>query len=179
MSSAAPIGLTAPALAWRRIAAWMIDWLWILSLPALLLPVGLALYSTGTRLPPEVWNGVSFLILILPVTLWAAWRESGRFQATPGKRVRRLAVVDARTAQPVGYSRALLRNIVKIAMPWELGHTVAFGYVAQTDGQTPAYLMALTIVVYAVMLGWLGSLFLTSTRTPYDLVSGTRVIRRP
>ncbi|WP_248965288.1 hypothetical protein [Sphaerisporangium perillae] len=38
--------------------------------------------------------------------------------------------------------------------------------------------MVLTVLVYMIMFGWLGSLFLPSARTPYDLLSGTRVIPR-
>lgn len=177
MSSASSIGVGSRAPAWRRMTAWAIDWLWILILPVLLVPVGVILYRTGLRLPAWTWNLISLLVLITPVTLWAAWRESGRFQGTPGKRVRGLVVVDARSARPVGFGRALLRNAVKIALPWELGHSVAFGF-AEAGERIPGYLMILTILVYVVVFGWIGSLFLASTRTPYDLLSGTRVIRR-
>ncbi|MFG1825775.1 RDD family protein [Microbispora bryophytorum] len=166
-------GNRAPA--WHRIAAWLIDWLRILVLPLLLVPVGVALYSAGLRLPVGLWNVISFLLLIAPVTLWCARRESGRFQATPGKRARGLIVVDARSGRPVGFGRALLRNTAKIALPWELGHTVAYGFTTTARNPSEA-LMVLTIVVYVIMFAWLGALFLPSTRTPYDLLSGTRVV---
>lgn len=167
------------ALAWRRITAWSIDWLWILVLPVLLLPIGVILYRTGVRLPTAAWNVLSFVILVAPVTFWAAWRESGRFQATPGKRVRGLVVVGARSMRPAGFGRALLRNSLKIALPWELGHTVAFAFATASAERIPGYVMVLTILVYVIMFGWLGTLFLPSARTPYDLLSGTRVIPRP
>ncbi|MFJ2033246.1 RDD family protein [Streptosporangium sp. NPDC087985] len=178
MPSPSSRGTGARTLAWRRITAWLIDWLWILILPVLLVPIGVTLYATGFRLPTWGWNLVSFLILVMPVTLWAAWRESGRFQATPGKRVRGLMVVDARSGQPVGFGRALLRNTVKIAIPWELGHTVAFHFATGAGEQPPGYLVVLTVLTYALMFGWAGSLFLPSGRTPYDRLSGARVIRR-
>ncbi|WP_147943483.1 RDD family protein [Microbispora sp. CSR-4] len=167
-------GTRAPA--WRRITAWLIDWLFILILPLLLVPVGVVVYSAGLRLPVGLWNLVSFLLLIAPVTLWCAWRESGRFQATPGKRVRGLIVVDARSGGPIGFGRALLRNTAKIALPWELGHTVAYGF-ATAAPNPPGSLLVLTIIVYVIMFAWLGALFLPSGRTPYDLLSGTRVVR--
>ena len=178
MSPPSSTGAGARVLAWRRITAWLIDWLWILILPVLLVPVGVILYGTGFRLPSWGWNLVSFLILIVPVTLWTARCESGSSQATPGKRKKGLAVVDARSAQPVGFGRALLRNAIKIALPWELGHTIAFFFATGAGEQPPGYLVVLTVLTYAVMFGWLGSLFLPAARTPYDLLSGTRVVRR-
>ncbi|MEU7912740.1 RDD family protein [Microbispora bryophytorum] len=175
MSTSSSFNGETRAPAWRRIAAWLIDWLLILVLPLLLVPVGVALYSAGLRLPVDLWNLISFLFLIAPVTLWCAWRESGRFQATPGKRARGLIVVDVRSGRPVGFGRALLRNTAKIALPWELGHTVAYGF-ATTARNPSASLMVLTIIVYVIMFAWLGALFLPSTRTPYDLLGGTRVV---
>ncbi|MCT9929827.1 RDD family protein [Planotetraspora sp. A-T 1434] len=169
-------GTRAPA--WHRIAAWLIDWLLILILPLLLVPVGVALYMAGLRLPIGLWNLISFLLLIAPVTLWCAWRESGRFQATPGKRAKGLIVVDAHSGRPIGFGRALLRNAAKIALPWELGHTVAYGFATAARNPSES-LMVLTIIVYVIMFAWLGALFLPSTRTPYDLLGGTRVVREP
>ncbi|MEU9831990.1 RDD family protein [Streptosporangium sp. NPDC048047] len=178
MSSTAPAGSEDRAPAGRRIVAWLIDWLCVLVLPLLLVPVGVAAGGMGLRLPAWGWNVVSFLILIVPVTVWAARRESGPLQATPGKRRMGLAVADARSGRPVGFGPALLRNILKIAVPWELGHTVAFAFVSQAGGEVPGPVVALTVVTYAVMFCWLGSLFLPSARTPYDLAGGTRVVRR-
>lgn len=77
---------------------------------------------------------------------------------------------------PIGFGRALLRNTAKIALPWELGHTVAYGF-ATAAPNPPGSLLVLTIIVYVIMFAWLGALFLPSGRTPYDLLSGTRVVR--
>ncbi|ETK31427.1 RDD family protein [Microbispora sp. ATCC PTA-5024] len=175
MSTTASINGATRAPGWRRVVAWLIDWVLILILPLLLVPVGVALYAAGLRLPVGLWNLITFLLLIVPVTLWCAWRESGRFQATPGKRARGLMVVDAHSGRPIGFGRALLRNALKIALPWELGHTVAYGFA--TAGRNPsASLMVATIAVYVIMIAWLAGLFLPSTRTPYDLLGGTRVV---
>ncbi|GAB3134946.1 RDD family protein [Microbispora hainanensis] len=176
MSTSSSFNGGTPAPAWRRITAWLIDWLWILILPLLLVPVGVVVYSAGLRLPVPLWNLISFLFLIAPVTLWCARRESGRFQATPGKRARGLIVVDARSGGPIGFGRALLRNTAKIALPWQLGHTVAYGFAAEARNPSGS-LMVLTITVYVIMFAWLGALFLPSGRTPYDLLAGTRVVR--
>jgi hypothetical protein len=57
-------------LAWRRIAAWGIDWLTISLYAGALVPAGLWLHGHSIRLPPVAWNAVSFVVLIAPVTVW-------------------------------------------------------------------------------------------------------------
>lgn len=160
-------------LAWRRLTAWLIDWLCILILPAVLVPIGLLVRSAGVDVPGWVLNLGAFLILIVPVTCWLAWCESGQHQATPGKRLRGLKVVD-RSGGRATFRRTLLRNAFKIALPWELGHTVAYGFAVSSEG---AWLTVLTILTYAVLLAWLWSILLP--RTPYDVLSGTLVISAP
>ena len=64
-------------LAWRRLTAWLVDWLCILILPAVLVPIGLLVHSAGVDVPGWVLNLGAFLILIVPVTCWLAWCESG------------------------------------------------------------------------------------------------------
>lgn len=154
-------------LAWRRLTAWLIDWLCILILPALLVPVGLLLRNAD--LPAWGLNLGALVVLIVPVTLWLAWCESSERQATPGKRVRDLQVVGPNGR--ITFSRAVLRNALKVAVPWELGHTVAYGFANGSDG---AWLIILTVLVYAVLIAWSASLFFQ--RTLYDVLSGTRVV---
>jgi hypothetical protein len=57
-------------LAWRRLTAWLVDWLCILILPAVLVPIGLPVHSAGVDVPGWVLNLGAFLILIVPVTCW-------------------------------------------------------------------------------------------------------------
>jgi len=159
-------------MAWLRIAAWAVDWLCILIWAAVLVPVGLLV--RGLDLPVWALNLGSFVLLVLPATLWLAWRESAR-GATPGKRLRGLVVVTARGGGPVSFARALGRNALKIAVPWELGHTVAYGFATQPD--PAAWLIAVSILLYAVLLVWLGSLFFPVS--PYDALAGTRVELKP
>lgn len=155
-------------MAWLRITAWLIDWLCILVLALALVPIGLAV--RGLELPVWALNLGSFLLLVLPATLWLAWRESAR-GATPGKRLRGLTVVSARTGRRVSFWRALARNALKVTVPWELGHTVAYGFATEAD--PGAWLIVVSIVLYAVILVWIAALF---TRvSPYDAMAGTRV----
>jgi uncharacterized RDD family membrane protein YckC len=160
-------------LTWRRLTAWWIDWLCILILPAVLVPIGLLIQHSGAEVSAWVLNLGAFLILIVPVTCWLAWCEAGVRQATPGKRVRGLKVVDG-SGERLGLGRALLRNALKVAMPWELGHTVAYGFARGDEG---AWLTVLTVLVYAVLIAWFATLL--RSRTLYDVLSGTRVVRAP
>ncbi|TCC57611.1 RDD family protein [Kribbella pittospori] len=161
--------VTRRRLAWLRITAWVVDWLCILVLAVMLVPIGLVVH--GLELPVWALNLGSFLLLVLPATLWLAWRESAR-GATPGKRLRGLMVVSARTGRQVSFRRALARNALKVTVPWELGHTVAYGFATEAD--PGAWLIVVSIVLYAVVLVWIAGLF--ARVSPYDALAGTRVV---
>jgi len=162
---------TRGQLAWPRITAWLVDWLCILIWALALVPVGLLV--RGHDLPVWALNVGAFLVLIFPVTLWLAWRESAR-GATPGKRLRGLLVVSAQSGGSASFGRTLTRNVLKLTVPWELGHTVAYGFATQSD--PGVWLIAVSIILYAVVLVWLASLF--RRISPYDAIAGTRVERR-
>jgi len=156
----------------RRLAAWLVDWLLISAYAAALVPFGLLISDTVADLPVAVLNAGAFVITVLPATVWlAAWEHGGR-GATPGKRVLRLQAVGP-DGGPPGWRRALLRNAVKLALPWELGHTAAFELVADNNsilGMVCGYAACLIALVYVVML-------LATGRTPYDRLSSTSVRR--
>jgi hypothetical protein len=163
-----------------RLRAWLIDVLCISGWVALLAVVGATLYFTGVlgSLSANVGNAASFLVLILPVTVVLSWLESSSREATIGKRARRLRVVDAGTKSRVSFFRALLRNALKIAVPWELGHTVAYGLIGTVPGvPIPGWLVAATVAAYILPTVFVGTLFVGPGRTPYDWLSRTIVIR--
>ena len=69
----------AYTLAWRRVAAWVIDWLIISAYAVALVPLGLLLVDRSVRLPSLGWNAASFVVLIVPTTVWlAAWEAAAR-----------------------------------------------------------------------------------------------------
>lgn len=160
---------------WRRIAAWLVDWLVISAWIVVLFALGVTLLNAGVLGESSLLllNVLSFAVLILPVTLALAVGESRG--ATLGKRALRLRVTDATTGGRVGLGHALIRNALKIAVPWAIGHAAVYQLVA-TDGQgTPAWLVALTVAAYVLPILWIISLFVRTGRTPYDLVAKTRV----
>jgi uncharacterized RDD family membrane protein YckC len=163
------------SLAVRRIAAWCVDWLIVIGYAAALVPVGLLLRHNSVSLPTGAWNLLSFLLLIAPVTGWLAVWEAGRRGASLGKRLMRLRV-GTWDGSPPPLVRALLRNALKIALPWELGHIVAFTLASPTAAGPVAVIAAVCgIAAFAIAIGYVASLFIGSGRTPYDRLAGTTV----
>src|SRR5690606_20373375 len=119
-------------LAWRRLTAWLIDWLVILAWVAVTAAVGVPLYVAGITAPMGAFalNVVSAVVVVVPVVAGLAWAEAGRRHAPPGKRARRLRVVDARTGGGVTLGRALVRNALKVGLPWTIGHGAVIGIAA-------------------------------------------------
>ena len=166
--------VTAPALS--RLVGFAIDAATYLIIPALLFPLGLLLSRRGVILTAPAVNAIGFALVIAPATVWAAWWETRPRGATPGKRLRRLQVVGERTKALPSPRQALLRNVIKIAVPWELGHTVALG-LADAGNQVPVWLWALNAITYGWVLGNVVLLFLPSGQPVHDRLAGTLVAR--
>ena len=160
---------------WRRIAAWGIDWLIISVYAGALVPLGLWLYERSVQLPPMGWNAVSFVILVVPATVWmTAWEASGS-GATPGKRLLSLRVRTLRGGRP-GWRRAGIRNAIKIALPWELGHTAAFLLADPRTGESLGLIgIACALVACGLAAVYVAALFIGQGRTPYDRAAATVV----
>ncbi|PWH05119.1 hypothetical protein DEO23_15105 [Brachybacterium endophyticum] len=167
-------------LALRRGRAYARDCLGYMGIAAALLPIGVpvALGIHDTEIA-RVIALVSSSIPPILASLWAARAESAGSAATWGKRRERLQVVAAGPSTgPASFPRALLRNAVKIALPWELGHVVAIGavYGDLDDGSSSAPVSAAMILVYPLVLGLLGTVVLGSGIGLHDRLAGTRVV---
>jgi uncharacterized RDD family membrane protein YckC len=155
----------------RRLAAFYVDWLFIIGYAALLLPFGIPLYHWVHGLPTWALNAGTFAILVVPATVWlAGWERTGR-RATPGKRVMRLRVAPV-SGGSSGWWRSLARNGLKLALPWELGHTGLYAIVSGSD----AVGLVCAILGNGLLLVYLGYAAV-SGRTPYDRLTGTTVER--
>ncbi|WP_309620023.1 RDD family protein [Salinibacterium sp.] len=165
----------------NRLVAWLVDWLVIVVWVAIVAAVGVPLFLADITAPltPIALNLVAFVTLALPVTVAFAALESSSREASLGKRARRLRVVDSTTGLRVTFWRALVRNTLKIAVPWSIGHAAAYGFVVSSStGAVPAGVVVVTALAYALPLLYVLYLFIGSGRTPYDRLSGTMVKRQ-
>jgi uncharacterized RDD family membrane protein YckC len=167
--------LPAPPLS--RLAAVAVDGATYLIIPALLIPLGLLLGRRGVTLSSLAVNGIGFAFVIAPATAWAAWWEARPRGATAGKRLLRLQVIDRRTGGLPSGRQALVRNLVKITVPWELGHAVALGYANLEGGEVPVWLWVLTAITYGWVLANLVLLLMRSGKPAHDRLARTVVTR--
>lgn len=163
----------------RRLVAWLIDWTCILAWVAITAAIGVPLHLAGIIAPTGygALNLTAALVVVVPVVVGAAWFESRSVAATPGKRVMRLRVRTTGGRPP--FRIALLRNALKIGVPWLIGHAAVFAIVASsgTTDPVPVWVWLLTGAAYLIPLIWIGSLFIAGGRTPYDRAIGTDVVR--
>jgi uncharacterized RDD family membrane protein YckC len=169
-------GSPGARLALRRVLAWCVDWLILSAYAAALVPVGLLL-NRSVHMASIGWNALSFTILVVPATVWlAAWEAAPR-AATPGKRALKLQV--RHDDGPPGWWRSLARTALKVALPWELGHTAAFVLsTASTSMAAQVLGMVCGVLACVLALTYLVALFVRSGRTPYDRATGTAVRTR-
>jgi len=80
-------------------------------------PVGVT-HSAGA----VALNLVAALLLIVPTTVVLTMLESSPREASVGKLTRHLHVVDAVTGTRVSFRRWILRNTLKIGVPWTIGN---------------------------------------------------------
>jgi uncharacterized RDD family membrane protein YckC len=163
--------------AWRRIVAWLVDWLCFLVWLALVAAIGVPLYLAGVtgQWSPVTTNVVSALVTAVPLTVFLAVLESGTRQASVGKCVLGLKVVALRDGGRLSFASALLRNVLKVAVPWTIGHAAAIALVGSTTMSTG--LAALTAAAYVLPLVYAVTLFAGKGRTPYDRAAGAGVVR--
>jgi hypothetical protein len=89
----------------------------------------------------------------------------------------RLGVIDESADALVSARRSLARNVIKIAVPWELGHTVALGYVSTASTNVPVWLWVLTGIIYGWLLLNLILLIIPSRKPLHDRMARTIVVR--
>jgi len=157
----------------------VVDWGCLVVWVAITAAVGVPLFLVGVTgaLGTVTLNLVA--AAVFPVTFWLARLESGVRGTTPGKRLRRLSVVTAADGSRATLGRALLRNALKIAAPWLIGHAAVYAIVETgNSGAVPVGVWLLTGVSYVLPIVYVASLFIGTGRTPYDRLSGTEVIRR-
>ena len=146
----------------------MIPWIGVVA------AAGAVLWSSGAtrNFDQGAANIVGFVTLIVPITITASGFEGSARHATPGKRLLRLRV-DRWSGGGAGFVRSLLRNGIKYAVPWELGHTAVFALYGSTGAQAPSTVVVL-VAAYGIPLLSL-VLLLVNGVSLHDRIAGTRV----
>lgn len=157
-----------------RARAYLRDALGYLGVVAALVPVGLIVHRSGRSLNPSTVLTISALPP-LAATVLAAVAEART--GTPGHRRHGLVVVDA-ADEPPELSRALLRNGLKIGLPWQVGHLVAVGAASGGFERRDLATLGATALLYSYLGAELVSIATGSGRSLHDRAAGTRVIRR-
>ena len=141
----------------------------------------IALVNISTNIVQELFSNrilaqVSvFLLVTLPVTLYYAVSEASSYQATYGKRMMRLKVVD-RNGNQIGILRSLARAFLKF-IPWELSHTLIWEICFDT-GLDPTLINVGFVVVYVLVgLNMVAIAMSKTKQSLYDLLTGTYVVR--
>ena len=158
----------------QRLLAGLIDFGLALAWALVVAAVGVPLYLTGrtSALNPLALNLVGLALVVLPVTIALTVLESGRYEATPGKLTLGLRVRVDPTGERLTWPRSLLRNLLKLGVPWSLGHLAAIALAAGggIDAQIGAFASMAVPIAYVI------TLFIGDGRTIYDRLAGTMVI---
>lgn len=161
-------------LAGRRGRAYLRDCIVYAGIAAATVPLGMAAHAAG-------WGGNRAFVLaasaVPPVvaTWLAAKQESGPARATWGKQRHGLVVTD-RHGRPIDRRRALLRNTVKIGVPWQLGHTVAIGAAFGGFETRDRLTIAATVVTYPLLAVMILAVARGQGRGLHDRVADTAVV---
>jgi uncharacterized RDD family membrane protein YckC len=147
----------------------MVPWIGVVA------AAGAVLWSSGFTRTFDVGaaNIVGFVTLIVPITITASGFEGSTRHATPGKRLLRLRV-ERWSGGGAGFVRSLLRNGVKYAIPWELGHTAVFALYGSTAEPSPSTVVVLVLAYGIPLLSLL--LLLVNGASLHDRIAGTTVV---
>lgn len=162
-------------LIFKRILAWIIDWVIILLYAVILGFVVTVLsefnYVTIENLHPVDGQLIGFYSLTLPVVLYFIVLEAGKRHATVGKRLMKIEV----TADHLRTGQVIARNVVKF-LPWEFAHAgILWVNYIQTP-ETPLWIWLLLFVPQVLVAIYLMSIIATKgSRSLYDRLAGTRV----
>lgn len=161
-------------LAGRRGKAYLLDCARIVGVGVAMVPLGVAAHRRGLIGPYPLRSHLISAVLPVIATVWAAREESGPMRATRGKRGQELTVTtDDGTA--MSFRGALLRNTVKIFIPWQLGHTVAIGAAYGGYERKDPITLGATALTYPLLGVLIGSVVRGHGRAIHDRVVGSVV----
>lgn len=167
-------------LAGARARAYLIDGVFYLGIAALEVPVGVASIRLG-RDSNRAWIYAASTVAPLVAAVLAARAESGPHQATIGKRREGIYVASASAHgqdAPISTASGLARNIVKITVPWQLGHTVALGASLGGFEERDPVTIVSTALIYPLLgaMAWTG--LRGNGRALHDRVADSLVVAK-
>ena len=168
----------------QRLKAFLYDYIFVAAYILLLVVVGGSVYRVFgplDEISPMFTTAFSrdamaFLILIFPVMLYFAYRESAPSTKSWGKYKAGIQVVKV-NGNKITFWQALLRSFVKF-LPWQIAHTCIF-QIQVVEPRSTAYQMTLVgfgLVYLLVGIYLVSAIVSKQNRTPYDFISGTYVI---
>lgn len=159
-------------LARRRVAAYALDCLGYLGIAVATIPAGVLAARAGIGQSRELVLAAS----AVPVAIATAFATVGEARGhTWGKR--RLGLeVERSGGGKLLFGRSLARNLVKVAIPWHLGHTVAIGAAYGGFDRPEPSLVAISGITYAVIGVGIWGVVRKSGLTVHDVVAGSRVV---
>lgn len=165
---------SARRLVVRRLLAFTLDWLVVLLWGGVLFGVVAVATAGDLPQPAGAWQaqGMGFLVMTLPVTLYFAVSEASPARASLGKWAVGLVVLREAGGR-VSFGTSLARNAIKF-LPWELGHTVAHQAAFSGDRGLEAWVWGLLVLSCSVPCWWLIAMFVTGN-APYDHWTKVRV----
>lgn len=159
-------------LAFRRLGAYLLDVASYFGIAAATIPLGLLAVRTG------LGKSQAFVLTAsaVPVAIALGYATHAEAQGgTWGKRVFKLKV-NRLGGGSVSKKRALIRNVVKIAIPWQLGHTVAISAAFGGFEQSNRTLVGITTVTCAMIGAGIWGILRSSGATLHDMAAGTQVV---
>ena len=170
--------------AWRRVVAFLFDYLLVLAYLGVLAAIGTAVtlgpWGDGwSRLlsSPVRMDLLAFVTTVFPVATYFAWSERSLRRASWGKHRMGLRVVTLDGGR-ISTGQAAIRAAAKFT-PWQMAHTAllhipGFPVAPQTPPVWTIWTLGGMWILVAVYL--LGLTRVGGRRTLYDRLSGTRVI---
>lgn len=126
---------------------------------------------TGSPYSAEL---TGFLLLTLPFVLYVTICEASKWQATIGKRIMKLRVVNADTGRRLHVAQAALRSALKF-LPWELAHfAIWHTFIFASSLQYVA--MGVLAVSYLMMFTYIVGLLRRNHQPIYDRFARTKVV---
>lgn len=159
-------------LAKRRIGAYVLDMAGYLGVAALTVPLGMLAAQAGLGESPAFVVTASAVHVVIATAIAAHFEAK---DATWGKRRCGLKVVSGSGGR-LPFISALGRNLLKIGLPWQVGHVVAIGAAFGGFESLDPALMTASAACYALIGLGIWGVLRRSGVTFYDAATGSRVI---